>query len=137
MGRLPRPPRARSIDELIAWQPAAVGRLLEAARRRIHAAVPMAIERLRPGWGLIGYQAPAYFAFLQPMPDHVRLGFELGVELADPAGLLEGADLRQVRYLVVREPAALRVPALTDLLREAATLPPRRAGSRRGGSVRR
>jgi len=81
--------------------------------------VPGATERLRAGWGLLGYDAPRYFAYVVPMPDHVRIGFERGVLLEDPAGLLRGAGT-QVRHVEVRRLADLRSPALTALLREAA-----------------
>jgi hypothetical protein len=121
--------RRDSVEELLARCSPAVRRLVEAARRRVLSAVPGATERLRAGWGLLGYDAPRYFAFVAPMPDHVRIGFERGVLLRDPAGLLEGNGV-QVRHVVVRRASELRNPALTALLREAAGLrapPPRDA----------
>jgi hypothetical protein len=86
-------------------------------------AVPNAVERFRPGWGLIGYNAPAYFAYI--LADHkgVRIGFEWGVLLSDWDNLLEG-DARQVRYFAVSSAAALKRPSLTALLQEAAALKP-------------
>ena len=115
-------PRAHSIDELLMMCDPRARKLAEAARRRIVAVVPHATERLRAGWGLIGYNAPAYFAFIVPGPDHVRIGFEWGVELPDPSGLLEGSG-KQVRYVTVRSVQDLRNPALAAL-RTAAALPP-------------
>ncbi len=47
-----------SIDELLAPFGPKVVSLANAARRRITTLVPHAVERLRPGWGLIGYSAP-------------------------------------------------------------------------------
>ena len=111
--------RPRSIDELlVVCGPGARG-LAEAARRRILEVVPDATERLRPGWGLIGYNAPAYFAFIVPDEERVRIGFEWGVALPDPSGLLEG-EAKQVRYVTVRTMKDLRRPALADLLAAAA-----------------
>ncbi len=40
-------------------------RLAQGARERILEVVPHASEKLRAGWGLIGYNAPAYFAFMK------------------------------------------------------------------------
>ena len=111
--------RVASIEDLLARCPPAIRRLAEAARRRILAAVPGATERLRAGWGLIGYDAPAYFAYLAPMKDHVRIGFERGAVLEDPGGLLQGTGT-QVRHVEVRSATELRAPALAALLRQAA-----------------
>jgi hypothetical protein len=53
-------------------------RLADAAREHILSTVPHAIERVRPGWRLIGYNAPKYFAFISVERDHIRIGFEWG-----------------------------------------------------------
>ncbi len=111
--------RRDSVEELLERCTPAVRRLVQASRRRILAVVPGATERLRAGWGILGYDAPRYFAFVAPMKDHVRIGFERGVVLPDPAGILEGNGT-QVRHVVVRKPSELRNPALAALLREAA-----------------
>jgi hypothetical protein len=120
--------KAESIDELLALCEPSVRRLAESARKRILAVVPDAKEKLRPGWGLIGYNAPAYFAFIEPARNQVRIGFEWGVMLPDPKRLLEG-DGSQVRYFTLRTAAALRSPELTAFLRAAAAIrpPPREA----------
>lgn len=55
---------ANSIDEFLAACSPKTRRLVEAARKRIAKNVPHATERLRAGWGLIGYNAPSYFAFI-------------------------------------------------------------------------
>ena len=53
------------------------------------------MERVRVGWHLIGYDLPlrrygVYFAYVAPEPVHVHLGFEWGVFMSDPQGLLAG-----------------------------------------------
>jgi hypothetical protein len=124
-------PRAESIDDLLAVCEPRVRRLAEGARKRVLEVVPNATEKLRPGWGLIGYNAPAYFAFIVAAPDRVRIGFEWGVMLPDPKGVLEG-DGSQVRYFTVRTAAALRSSVLAALLRAAAAIqPPPRVARRR------
>ena len=101
--------------------------LAEAARKRILRAVPHATERVRVGWRLIGYNAPAYFAFISFEPDHVRIGFEWGVMLPNHCGLLEGTG-SQVRYVAIRYPADLKNAGLIVLLQSAAAIvPPGRA----------
>lgn len=116
-------PRPTSIAELLAGCDPEVRRVAEATRKYIMRAVPQAIEKLRGGWGLIGYNAPAYFAFIDVSRGHVRIGFEWGVLLPDPEHLLQGSGT-QVRYVQIESARDLR-PALTDLLREAAMLEPR------------
>jgi len=113
--------RRDSIEELLERTAPRLRPLVQAARRRVLAAVPGATERLRAGWGLLGYDAPRYFAFVVPTPDHVRIGFERGVLLEDPAGLLRGGGV-QVRHVEIRAAADLEAPALAALLRQAAGL---------------
>lgn len=110
-----------SIDELVAPFGPTTRALVEQARRVVKRTVPTADERLRAGWGLIGYAAPRYFAFLLPVPDGVRLGFEWGVRLEDPQRLLRGEG-RQVRYVELRTKRALESASVRALLRQAASL---------------
>lgn len=112
---------AGSIDELVAPFGPRVQALVEHARRVVKRTVPTAKEGLRAGWGLIGYSAPRYFAFLLPVPDGVRLGFEWGVRLRDPRRLLRG-DGRQVRFVDVRTRQQLDSPGVRALLLESAAL---------------
>jgi hypothetical protein len=92
-------------------------------------AVPGAIERVRPGWRLIGYDVPVgtrtrYFAFVAPEPEHVHLGFEYGIWMADPHDLLRGAhlDLRKVRYVTYEPGDSIPERALVEYTRDAAQL---------------
>ena len=112
-----------SVEEFLEGVEPGLRRLAEAARKRIRSTVPHATERVRVGWRLIGYNAPAYFAFLTLERDQLRIGFEWGVLLTNHAGLLEGSG-RQVRYVAVSSIADLDRPALKALLFEAAALVP-------------
>ena len=93
-------------------------------RRLVKRAVPDAIERVRPGWGLIGYDVPVgrrtrYFAFIWPEPEHVHLGFEHGVLMDDPDGLLQGAGVtKQVRWLTLTAAGDIP-PTAAELVCEA------------------
>jgi len=100
--------------------------IAEALRAIVRRVVPDAIEAVRPGWRLIGYDVPlgrrsVYFAYIAPEPIHVHLGFEHGVFMADPDGRLEGAhlNLRKVRYLTVRSIDEVDEEAFAGLVREA------------------
>ena len=106
--------------------------IVEAAtilRTIVRRAVPDAIERVRPGWRLIGYDVPIgrttrFFAYVAPEPIHVHLGFECGIWLADPDRMLEGAHLglRKVRYVTFGVGEAIPEVPLVALTREAAGL---------------
>jgi hypothetical protein len=78
---------------------------VQAAANRLRAvvkrAVPDVIERVRPGWRIIGYDLPTgrrsvYFAWVMPEAVHVHLGWVHGVFMDDPERRLEGAHLRLV-----------------------------------------
>ena len=92
-------------------------------------AVPDAIERVRPGWRLIGYDVPVgkrtrYFAFVAPEVEHVHLGFEYGAWMTDPDNLLHGAhlNLRKVRFVTYEPGEPMPESALVEYTREAARL---------------
>lgn len=103
--------------------------LAEGLRDVVREAVPEAIERVRVGWRLIGYDVPVgrrtrYFAFVAPEPEHVHLGFEYGFWMTDPDGILRGAhlDLKKVRYVTYRPGDAIPKEALVSYTLEAAEL---------------
>jgi hypothetical protein len=103
--------------------------LAERLRAVVNEAVPEAIERVRTGWRLIGYDVPVgrrtrYFAFVAPEPEHVHLGFERGVWMADPEHLLRGAhlNLKRVRYITYEPGDPIPVEVLVRYTREAADL---------------
>jgi hypothetical protein len=96
-------------------------------RSLVRRAVPGVIERVRPGWRLIGYEIPVgrrprYFAYVAPEPKHVHIGFEYGVLMADPQRLLEGAHLRlrKVRFLTFRPGQPIPAADVLELTWEAA-----------------
>ncbi len=103
--------------------------LAERLRSVVHEAVPEAIERVRTGWRLIGYDVPAgrrtrYFAFVAPEPKHVHLGWQHGIWMADPDGILRGAhlDLKKVRYVTYQPGDEIPTDALVRYTVEAAGL---------------
>ncbi len=57
----------------------------------------------------------AAFAYVNVFKAHVNVGFFLGAELDDPAGLLEGSG-RRMRHVKVRPGVELDFSALSDLV---------------------
>ena len=103
--------------------------LAEQLRGIVHDAVPEAIERVRTGWRLIGYDVPVgrrtrYFAFVAPEPKHVHLGWQHGIWMADPEGILRGAhlELKKVRYVTYQPGEEIPTEALVRYTLQAAGL---------------
>ena len=105
--------------------------LAERLRRIILDTVPNSVEVAYPVWRGIGYRHPksGYFCGIFPQKNGVKLGFEYGVLLPDPDGLLEGSG-KQVRYLVFKEAKEIRVGATKKLIRAAIRLPIEKEGKR-------
>jgi hypothetical protein len=85
-----------------------------------------AIERVREGWRIIGYDVPVgrrtrYFAWIGPEPKHVRIGFQHGVLMADPNRRLRGAHLRlkNVRYLTFTAADQIDDREVLEFIRDA------------------
>jgi hypothetical protein len=128
---------AREIDEFLALYPVPIARLTQELRRAVRRAAPSAVERLRPGWRLIGYDLPitrrsAYFAWVWPEIEHVHVGWQVGTLMADPHGLLRGAHLKlkKVRYLTYAPGDAIDAEAVIEFTRDAARITAMSRGER-------
>lgn len=113
------------MDAFLADFPGPRRRVAEMLRDTVKGAVPDAIERVRVGWRLIGYDVPvgrrtAYFAFIWVEPEHVHLGFEHGVLMDDPKRVLAGRDLRRVRFVTLVTGHEIPGVTLAALVREGA-----------------
>jgi hypothetical protein len=101
----------------------AVGQRLRWVVKR---AVPDAIERVRPGWALIGYDLPlrrngVFFAWVWPELEHVHLGFPHGTLMDDPSGVLKGAGItKKARWLTYQPGDVIDEPLARSLVEEAA-----------------
>lgn len=118
----------------LSGYPEEIRDIAERLRGVVLDAVPEAIERVRSGWRLIGFDVPVgrrtrYFAFVAPEPEHVHLGFEYGAWMSDPDGLLLGAhlQLRKVRFVTIRPGDTIPTDALVRYTGEAAALAAMRA----------
>ncbi len=126
-----RPPASDAIpaDLFLDGYPGGIRDLADGLRDVVRQAVPEAVERVRTGWRLIGYDVPVgrrtrYFAFVAPEPEHVHLGFEYGAWMTDPDGLLMGEHLklRKVRFVTYTPGDVIPTDALIRYSREAADL---------------
>lgn len=94
-------------------------------RALVLAAAPGAIERVRPGWRLIGYDLPrrrgtTFFAWIWPEHEHVHLGFPLGMVMRDPDGVLQGAGVtKRARWLTFQAVEEIDGAVATQLVEEA------------------
>ncbi len=116
-------------DLFLADYPVEIRDIADRLRSVVREAVPEAIERVRSGWRLIGYDIPVkrrtrYFAFVAPEPEHVHLGFEYGAWMTDPDGILLGAHLglRKVRFVTYQPGDPIPTEILVRYTREATDL---------------
>jgi hypothetical protein len=115
-------------DALLVDLPAPMPALAHALRALVLRAEPEAIEAVRPGWRVIGYDLPlgrrrAYFAWIMVQREHVHLGFPRGVLLRDPSRLLQGDGVTKLaRWATVRTADEIDVEGFEALVREAAAI---------------
>jgi hypothetical protein len=117
-------------EAIIADAPPPLQTIAEELRDLVRATLPEAIERVRPGWRLIGYDVPvvgrrkpAYVGYIAVEPIHVHLGFEHGWAMRDPDSRLQGAGItKQVRWLTFRPGDAVDREVAAALLLEAAAV---------------
>lgn len=128
---------ALPVEAFLEPYPAAIRATADRLRALVRHAVPDAVEAVRVGWRLVGYDVPdgrrtRYFAYIAPEPAHVHLGFEHGVLLPDPDRLLHGArlGLRKVRYLTFAPAIDLPEDVLLGFIRAAADIALLPAGAR-------
>jgi hypothetical protein len=95
-------------------------RIANELRALVRQTLPDVVERVRVGWGLIGYDVPvgrrtAYFAWILPQREHVHLGFVHGSAMDDPSGALDGAPGIRARWLTI-EPGGHPDPSTVEAL---------------------
>jgi hypothetical protein len=113
-------------EALLADFPPPHRELGQRLREVVTDAVPEAIERVRPGWRLIGYDLPikrngVFFAWIWPEPEHVHLGFPRGMDMDDPLGELRGERITKLaRWLTYSPGDSVDAEQATRLVLEAA-----------------
>lgn len=101
----------------------AVEEIALAARRLVFDVLPQAIEVVWPtqrsaGYGTGPRKMSDQFAWILPYDRHVALAFPYGVELDDPAGLLQGTGAK-IRNVRLASPDDVARPELRRLLEDA------------------
>jgi hypothetical protein len=123
-----RPIETMPPEALLADYPPPHGEIAQRLRRIVTDAVPEAIERVRPGWRLIGYDLPvtrrgSMFAWVWLEPEHVHLGFPHGVEMDDPRRVMLGAGItKKARWLTYGPGDHVDAALATELVLEAARI---------------
>ena len=110
------------VDRLLIRHTPIVREIAARVRRLILEAMPGAVEQVDPPDGLIAYgtgpRLGEQVLAIAPHANHVNLHFADGVDLADPAGLLEGTGKR-VRHVKSRTLEDAERPALGELIAQA------------------
>ena len=111
-------------EDILADHSPEVRELVQRLRELVKATIPEATETAYASWHGIGYRHPqsGYFCAIFPQADDVRLGFEFGVLLPDPEGILEGTG-KQVRYVHLNTAERIPVASIQPLLLAALSLP--------------
>lgn len=98
-------------------------------RALVKQALPESSEQVKTGWKLIALYVPGRsksvkFGFILPHADSVSFGFDWGVLLDDPDGVLQGADerLKQVRYLSYRSIREVKTRTAMRFVKQSAEL---------------
>jgi hypothetical protein len=94
-------------------------------RKLIRSLLPKAKEIIFPGWGVADYAHPDKargYISIGPQKKYVNLYFMDGVDLPDPAGLLEGSGKR-MRHVKIKTGKDLTNKALKVLIKAAAKFP--------------
>ncbi|RMH28011.1 MAG: DUF1801 domain-containing protein [Planctomycetota bacterium] len=107
------------VDDLLNAHDEKVARMARALRAVVGTAAPDAEEVVQEGWGTIGYRIEHHFLAIAPREDHVRLRFEVGVELPDPDGILNERGKR-CAVLIFREPEEIDWLQITRYVQNAA-----------------
>src|SRR5579864_4411432 len=121
----------RTVDDYGTFEDAvakagAVARALAYRLRKLVADVmPDVVEVPWPRMRMASYgvgpkKKSEHFCYISAQKDDVNLGFYYGAELPDPEGLLQGTG-KLLRHVKIREPRAIRSPALRRLLKLAST----------------
>jgi len=116
------PSAVRSDPEIAAWMSARHGDLGGIAARwfDVMRACGDDVRELLHDGHPTACVGEAAFCYVNAFRAHVNVGFFLGAELADPAGLMEGSG-KFMRHVKLRPGERVNVAALTDLISRSYT----------------
>mgnify|MGYP001586564354 CR=1 FL=1 len=124
------PRQTVSVEKYLEDFPKDIQAIANKVRALFLQAFPDVLERVYPGWNLIGYRVlqgskSYYFGFVTPFADRVVLGFEYGRLLSDPRHILEGKGT-QVRHITFVKSSQVKQSILVPMIFEAASIAMRR-----------
>jgi hypothetical protein len=102
--------------------------LAQQLREVVLATTPEAIERVRVGWRIVGFDMPVrrgsgYFAWVFPERMHVHLGFPHGDRMAPRPGILDGDGItKRARWITYAPGDQIDRRLVRELVLEAAAL---------------
>jgi hypothetical protein len=112
-----------TFGDALTKSPPAVKQLARSVRTLVSEVCPDGYEVPWPRLRVIGYgigprKSTEHFCYIAPYDEHVNLGFNHGLNLSDPDGMLEGGG-KSFRHVKIRTKADVMNPGLKRLLREA------------------
>jgi hypothetical protein len=112
-----------TFNDAIQKSSPAVRKLAKSLRALIskvyHDSIEVPWPRLRViGYGIGPNKSTEHFCYIAPYRTHVNLGFNHGMDLVDPDGLLEGKG-KNFRHVKIKKTADVKRPALRRLLHQA------------------
>lgn len=107
-------------EQFLADYPEAIREIARELMKLVRETVSGVDERVYLGWRLVGYRHRSYFCCVSPLEDRVRIGFERGIELPDPHGILEGEGT-QMRWITVAAKSAIKKQKLREMIALAAS----------------
>lgn len=113
-------------EVLLAEFPGPMAEIGEWLRGVVRRTIPEAVERVRSGWRVIGYDIPigsrrqAYVAWIMVEAAHVHLGFPQGVLMTDRDHRMDGDGVtKRARWVTLTPDVTVSERVLAGLLREA------------------
>ena len=110
-------------ERVLSDRPIALQALYRDVRRAVLSVYPDSNELLYHTHALTSVYSPSRqlkhaFCHIPVYGQHLNLGFNVGTQLEDPAGLLQGTG-SLIRHVPIHDDEALKAPALIDLIKRA------------------
>jgi len=111
-----RPPRKNPVEHFIDKLPPHQKSLAHRVRTIVLDAIPEIDEGMK--WKIPFYSFNGILCFINPVKEHIVLGFCNGAQLSDEHKLLSGSG-RAVKHVVIRKAGDIQKKKLRNLLHEA------------------
>lgn len=113
----------RTADDLLGSYSPEIAELSYTVRDVVHQTLPFAKEKVISGWRILAYSKHNIFLYIAPSRERVAIGFTMGKQLTDSAGLLVRlGTARNSRNVLLKPGGDLPLAPLQSLLLEAYTI---------------